>query len=233
MAIHHARAYFNACMSPEPASAEDWAEAAEARVLDAALAIAPETGWNSRLVARAAKAAGLSRGEAELLLPNGARDLAALAARRHLRRTFEKLDGLDPRSLKVRERIRRAASAKVDATLEDGAAARRLAGYLALPGNVPFALRLFWEAADALWVWAGDTAVDENHYSKRAILAGVLMSTLAVRLRHGRDAARLHLDARIEDVMRFERWKAGLKPPRLGERLAHGLARLRYGRGSG
>ncbi|MDP8917188.1 MAG: COQ9 family protein, partial [Pseudomonadota bacterium] len=125
------------------------------------------------------------------------------------------------------------ASAKVEATLEDGPAARRLAGFLALPQNVPFGLRLFWETADALWVWAGDTAVDENHYSKRAILAGVLMSTLAVRLRHGRDAARLHLDDRIENVMAFERWKAGLKPPRLGERLAHALASLRYGSGRG
>lgn len=211
---------------------EDWAETAEERVLTAALAIAPDTGWNARLVARASAAASLSRGDAELLLPNGARDLAALASRRHLRRTFEMLDGLDPLTLKVRERIRRAASAKVDATLEDGAAARRLAGFLALPPNVPLALQLFWDSADAIWRWAGDTAVDENHYSKRAILAGVLMSTLAVRLRHGRDAARLHLDDRIADVMAFERWKAGLKPPRLGDRLAAVLAQLRYGRGA-
>jgi ubiquinone biosynthesis protein COQ9 len=218
---------------PAGDSAPDWAEAAEARVLEAALAIAPDTGWNSRLVTRATRAAGLTRGEAELLLPNGARDLAALAAARHLRRTFEMLDGLDPSTLKVRERIRRAASAKVDATMEDGAAARRLAGYLALPHNVPFGLKLFWDAADALWRWAGDTAVDENHYTKRAILGGVLMSTLAVRLRHGRDAARMHLDDRIENVMAFERWKAGLKPPRLGERLAHGLAALRYRSGGG
>lgn len=207
----------------------DWADEAEERVLEAALAIAPDTGWNARLVARAAAEAGLSRGDAELLLPNGARDLAALATRRHISRMFVKLEGLDPTTLKVRERIRCAVSAKVDATMEDGPAARRLAGFLALPPNVALALRLFWESADAIWRWAGDTAVDENHYSKRAILSGVLMSTLAVRLRHGRDAARLHLDDRIENVMAFERWKAGLKPPRLGERLAHALAALRYG----
>lgn len=213
--------------------APDWAEAAEERVLDAALAIAPDTGWNRRLADRAARAAGLSRGDAELLLPNGARDLAAIASRRHLRRTFEKLDGLDPLTLKIRERIRRAASAKVDATMEDGAAARRLAGFLALPQNAPLALKLFWDTADALWRWAGDTAVDENHYTKRAILAGVLMSTLAIRLRHGRDAARLHLDDLIDSVMAFERWKAGVKPPRIGARLAHGLASLRYRTSSG
>jgi chemotaxis protein methyltransferase CheR len=55
--------------------------------------------------------------------------------------------------------------------LNDDAAVRRWAGFLALPFNLPLALRLLWESADALWRWAGDTATDENHYSKRAILS--------------------------------------------------------------
>lgn len=216
-----------------PDGTPDWADAAEARVLLAALAIAPKTGWNARLVARAAKAAGLSAGDAELLLPNGARDLAALAARRHLARMFDRLEGVDPRALKVRERIRRAARAKIEATAEDGPALRRLAGYLALPAHLPLGLRLFWESADAIWRWAGDTATDENHYSKRAILSAILASTLAIRMAHGRDAARLHLDARIDNVVAFERWKAGRQSLRLGAEIAAALARLRYGAPSG
>ena len=39
---------------------------------------------------------------------------------------------------------------------------------------MPLGLRLAWESADALWRWAGDTATDENHYSKRVLLAGIL-----------------------------------------------------------
>ena len=209
----------------------DWAEQTEQRVLDAAFTIAPETGWNSLLVRRAAAACGLSRGDAELLLPNGPKDLAALAARRHLARTFVRLEGVDPMALKVRERIRTAAWAKVEATMEDGPAARNLAGFFALPQNVPLALRLFWEAADALWRWAGDTATDENHYSKRAILSAILASTLAVRLGSGELAARDHLDARIEDVMRFEKWKATRPKWSLGPQIAEALAGLRYPRG--
>ena len=209
----------------------DWAEAAEARVLAAALRLAGDTGWTRRLVRRAAAEAGLSPGDAELLLPNGPRDLAALAAREHLRRMFARLQGIDPRVLKIRERIRVAAQAKVDATVEDGPEALRAqAGFLMLPHNVPLALRLFWEAADAIWRWAGDTATDENHYSKRAILLGVLASTLAVRMSSGDGPAREHLDARIENVMAYERFKAKLTPGRLGPDLAAALARLRYGR---
>jgi ubiquinone biosynthesis protein COQ9 len=208
----------------------DWAQAAEERVLLAALAIAGDTGWNSTLVARAAEAAGLSRGDAELLLPNGARDLAALASRRHLRIAMAELARLDPSTLKVRERIARGVEAKMEVTAADGRASRRLAGFLALPGNLALGTRLLWEAADAIWRWAGDTATDENHYSKRLILAGVLTSVIAVRLTSGRDAARAELAARIDNVMAFEKWKAGLPRLGLGDQLAGALARLRYGR---
>jgi ubiquinone biosynthesis protein COQ9 len=207
----------------------DWAAAAEGRVLEAALRLAPLFGWNRRLVAAAAREAGLSAGDAELLLPHGARDLAALAARRHLDRTFARLEGVDPAGLKIRERIRVAVDAKVEATVEDGPALRAQAGFYMLPPNVPLAMRLFWESADAIWRWAGDTATDENHYSKRAILAVILATTIAVRMASGAGPAREHLAARIEDVMRFERWKAGLKLWRFGRELAEALAKVRYG----
>ena len=212
------------------APAPDWAEAAEERVLLAALGIAGDTGWNSTLVARAAKAAGLSPGDADLLLPNGARDLAALASHRHLRIAMTELARLDPSTMKVRERIARGVEAKMEAAAADGRASRRLAGFLALPPNLPLGARLLWEAADALWRWAGDTATDENHYSKRLILSGVLAEVIAVRLNSGREAAQGQLAARIDNVMAFEKWKAGLPSLGLGDQLAGALARLRYPR---
>lgn len=212
-----------------PDAEPDWAEAAEERVLLAALGLAGDVGWNSTLVARAAKAAGLSPGDAELLLPEGVRDLAALASRRHLRLAMEELARLDPASLKVRERIARGVEAKMEATAADGRASRRLAGFLALPPNLPLAGHLFWEAADAIWRWAGDTATDENHYTKRLILSGVLATTISVRLTSGREAAQAELAARIDDVMAFEKWKAGLPRLGLGAQLAGALTRVRYG----
>ena len=209
----------------------DWAEEAEQRVLDEALRLAPETGWNARLVARAGAAAGLSAGDVELLLPHGAKDLAALATARHLERAFQRLEGVDPVTLKVRERIRIAVQAKVEGTVDDGPALRNLAGFLCLPLNLPLALALLWKSADAIWRWAGDVAVDENHYSKRAILSAILATTLAVRMTSGKAAADHHLDRRIDNVMAFERWKAGRTRWHLGPEIAVALARVRYGRG--
>jgi len=204
---------------------------AEQRLLTAAIDEAPRLGWTSRLVAAAARGAGVSDGEAELILPHGPRDLAALLGRRHDERALAMLADRDPASMKVRERIRWAVFARVEAAMEDEAAVRRWSGFLALPSCVPLALRLLWASADSLWRWAGDTAADENHYSKRVLLAEILASTLAIRLASGAGAAEEHLDRRIAGVMAFEKWKTQRPQRGLGGRLAARLGRLRYGGG--
>ena len=206
----------------------DWADDTEQRILDAALVLAPEMGWTQSMVWRAARRAGLTRGEAELLLPHGPRDLAALLSRRHDAAAMAALSGVDPMTLKIRERIARAVSARLEAAFADEPALRRWAGFLALPTSAPLALRLVWESADLIWRWAGDTATDENHYSKRAILSGILISTLAVRLSKGREAAQEDLAARIDNVMAFEKWKAGINPGQHLTDFARALGRMRY-----
>jgi ubiquinone biosynthesis protein COQ9 len=59
----------------------------------------------------------------------------------------------------------------------------------------------------------------------------VLATTIAVRLTSGREAARAELASRIDNVMAFEKWKAGLPRWGLGAQVAGALARLRYGSG--
>jgi len=223
------------CMSDATTDRDqDWASEAEQRVLDAALALAPAEGWTDRMTARAGAACGFSAGETELLLPHGPADLAALLCRRHDAQALAALTDVDPASLKVRERIARGVAARLDAALADGAAERRLAGFLALPANLPLAARLAWESADALWRWAGDTATDENHYSKRVLLAGILTGALAIGLASGREAALAFVDRRIEQVVAFEKWKATTKvrPSMWLAQAAHRMGQRRYGRGA-
>ena len=207
----------------------DWAEAMEQGVLDAAVRLAPELGWNARLVRAACATEGLSPGDQELLLPNGARDLAALLSRRQDARALGTLGTLDAAALKIRERISRAVAARLDAGAQDLAATRRCAGFLALPGNADLGLKLAWESADRLWLWAGDTATDWNHYSKRAILSGILIPALTMRWFDGREAAEAFVAARIENVMAFEKWKAGKDFDAPLKTVTDMLSRMRYG----
>ena len=212
-------------------AAADWADGAEQEVLDFALALAPHEGWTWRLARLAGRAAGFSDGETELLIPHGAADLAALLSRRHDARALRILKDIDPASLKIRERIAAAVSARLDAAAPDETAVRGWMGFLALPPNVALGGKLAWESADAIWRWAGDTATDENHYSKRVLLAGILTGALAVRLTSGRAAALFFVDRRIANVMGFETWKAAtrFRPYDLVAAAAAALGKLRYG----
>lgn len=210
----------------------DWADETEAKLLDGVLARAGTLGWSAAAAAEAGRALGLSRGDLELLAPEGPRDLAALLSRRDDRTALAALDAADASALKVRQKIQAGVEARLEAAAAHGEAARRWAGFLAMPPNAALGLRLAWESADAIWRWAGDTATDENHYSKRTILSGVLIPAMTLRLNRGAEEAHAFVTRRIEDVMRFEKWKAGLPKPRDAAELAvAALTRLRYGRG--
>ncbi len=189
----------------------------------------PRLGWTARSLALGAREIGLSVADCQLLLPGGPRDLAALFSQHHDRGALEALKAQDPTDLKIRQRIRLAVVARCDAAMQDDAAVRRWAGFLALPTNVPLGLRLAWASSDVLWRWAGDTATDENHYSKRGLLTEILVSTLAIRLTGTRLSAEAHLDRRIDAVMAFERWKGRLGKRDTLARAAQWLGALRYG----
>jgi ubiquinone biosynthesis protein COQ9 len=201
--------------APAPQATEpqvDWATQAEQDLLEAMLAAAPREGWTWRAVKLAGHKLGFSDGETELLVPHGPEDLAALMSRRHDTRALLALKDVDPAALKIRERIARAVEVRLDAAAADEPATRRWMGFLALPHHMGLAGKLAWESADVLWRWAGDTATDENHYSKRAILGGILSTAMAVRMSGGRADALAFVDRQIQHVMDFEKWKAWTWP---------------------
>ena len=207
----------------------DWADRMEQAVLDAAVARAPRFGWNGRLVRAACEAEGLSAGDQELLFPHGARDLAALLSRRHDARAIQALAATPAESMKIRQRIAAAMSARMEAGAQDLEATKKCAAFLALPQNADLGLSLAWETSDLLWRWAGDTATDWNHYSKRTILSGILIPALTMRWFQGRDEAEAFVARRIENVMAFEKWKAEKDFEAPIRRVTDVLARLRYG----
>ena len=207
---------------------QDWADLAEQRLLDAAIPRAADLGFSPALLKAAGEASGLSEGDVGLLLPNGPADLVALLSRRHDEKTMETLAGLDVSQLKIRQKIFEGVSARMEASAADQEASKRAAGFLTLPQNLSLGARLTWESADRIWRWAGDTATDENHYSKRAILSGILAPALTMRLFDGNEPAEAFVAARIENVMAFEKWKAGLKVSEPLKAAAEALAKMRY-----
>ncbi|HWA90523.1 MAG TPA: COQ9 family protein [Rhizomicrobium sp.] len=181
-------------------------------VLEAALAHAGADGFNDATLARAGIEAEVGAETLQHLFPQGAASLVeeySLFADAAMERALPDLAGL-----KVRERIRTAVLARIDALKPHKEAARRAAAFLMLPTSLGLATTLIYRTVDSIWRAAGDKATDFNYYTKRAILAGVYTSTLMRWFNDTSDDERetkSFLDARIENVMQFEKVKAELK----------------------
>lgn len=201
----------------------------EQKVLDAALLRAPALGWTRQLVRAACAAEGLSVGDEELLFPNGPRDLAVLLWRRHDAEARASLATLDPATLRIRERIARGIDIRLEVAMAHPEAEKRAAGFMALPIHADLSLKLTWGTADQIWRWAGDTATDWNHYSKRAILSGILIPAMTLRLFDSKAASEAFVAARIDNVMSFEKWKAGKDFDAPLRKVGDLLSGLRYG----
>lgn len=189
-------------------------------------------GWSADAVAAGAEQAGIDADVAAYAFKGGAMDMIA-AWIGHvdvlMEEAFQKTELAD---LPVRERIRRLIVFRLGRVEGIEEALRRALAIMAMPQNAGRALKLGWRSADRIWRLAGDTAVDYNHYTKRAILAGVYGATLTVFANDTSEEkieTMRFLDRRIDGIIRFEKAKGRLFPPN-AERFSptRFMGRLRY-----
>jgi ubiquinone biosynthesis protein COQ9 len=167
-------------------------------------------GWTQAAVDTAADQLGIDRAQARLAVPKDQAskiDLYIRGVDRALEEWFtpERLE-----NLKIREKIRTIVRKRLEIMEPAREAVRRALSILAMPQNVPTALRTGWRTADVMWRIAGDTSTDYNHYTKRLMLGGVYASTLLVWLddqTQGYAETAGFLDRRIDDVMQIEKLK--------------------------
>lgn len=183
----------------------------EQALLDAALAHVPFDGMNQRAIEAGARDIGISTDLARVIFPQGCASLAAAYHRRGDRALRDWLAATPPEG-RFRDRIAAAVWQRLH--LADREMVRAGSAVMALPGNAGLGARLIWETADAIWSGLGDTSEDVNWYSKRATLSAVHAATVLYWL--GDDssdwtATREFLDRRIDGVMQFEKFKAGMR----------------------
>jgi ubiquinone biosynthesis protein COQ9 len=188
-------------------------------------------GWTRQAVDSAAAQLGLDPVQARLAMPKsqpGMIDVYIQEVDRALQAYFtpQRLE-----KLKIREKIRALVWRRLEIMGPAREAVRRALAILAMPQNLPLALRISWRTADLMWRIAGDTSTDFNHYTKRMTLGAVYASTLLVWLddqSQGWSDTAAFLDRRIDDVMRFEKFKAEWRGSSEHLSLSRFLGRLRY-----
>ncbi|GAA0305344.1 hypothetical protein GCM10009087_14050 [Sphingomonas oligophenolica] len=189
-------------------------------------------GWGDGARDAAADAAGLDRDVAAVAFPGGAVDMIDAWFAEIDRAMVEALPPERLATMKIRAKITALVEARLAAIGPNREALRRALAILALPQNLVHGAKLGWHAADLMWRAAGDTATDYNHYTKRAILAGVYAATITVFLDDesaGHADTSAFLARRIEGIMRFEKTKAGfVARTEHMPSLSRFIGRLRY-----
>lgn len=191
---------------------ENTMEQAKARLLQAAEMHVAFDGWSEASFQAAIADSGVNPGLARALFPRGGVDLAVAYHHAGDAAMAVALAARDLTALRYRDRVALAIRLRLEAA--DKELVRRGSTLFALPHHAIEGAGLIWATADAIWTTLGDTARDVNWYSKRASLSAVYGATVLYWLgdmSEGDEATWAFLDRRIENVMQFEKAKAGIR----------------------
>ncbi len=187
------------------------------KLLEAMLPHVPFDGWSEAAFEAAVADSGLEPALARGICPRGAADLAAAYHKRGDDVMREGLEQANLQDMRFRDRIAHAVRLRLEAA-QDKELVRRGMTHFALPAYAPEGARLIWDTCDAIWTALGDSSRDLNWYTKRATLSGVYSSTVLFWLgdeSEGHAETWAFLDRRIENVMQFEKVKAGVRKNKL------------------
>lgn len=176
------------------------------KILKAALPNVVFDGWCWDLVKRAAKDAGYEHHMAAAIFPGKLSDVLKHFADWTDRQMMAALADIDPEELRIRDRVQAAVMARLRVMEEHKHAEKQAMSYWSLPHRVPRAGKILWRSADKIWNWAGDTATDYNHYTKRGLLCGVMSSTFVMWSNHEGESledVEAFLERRISNVLKI------------------------------
>ena len=197
-------------------------------LLDAALNHVAFDGWSKQAFDAAVVDTQMNPVHAATLCPRGAVDLAIAYHQQGDAAMIAALNDADLTDMRFRDKVAHAVRLRIGA-VPDKEAVRRGTTMFAMPHMVPDGTKLIWGTADAIWTALGDTSTDVNWYTKRATLSGVYASVVLFWL--GDDsvegqATNDFIDRRIDNVMQFEKVKAGIRDSAFLKPLTGPLGRI-------
>ncbi|MGH1464483.1 MAG: COQ9 family protein [Cognatishimia sp.] len=185
-------------------------------------------GWGDVTFEAAIADSGVDATVARAIFPRGAVDLAVASHRLGDVRMVAAVQDADLSEMRFRDKVALAVKLRLQ-QCDDKEVVRRGTTLFALPQHGLTGSRLIWGTADAIWQALGDGSKDINWYTKRTTLSAVYASTVLFWL--GDDSLDhadtwAFLDRRIDNVMQFEKAKAGFNKSALGKALSGPLSLL-------
>ena len=177
------------------------------KILEKALLGGKVNGWNDNLMAIAASEAGVDQATVMKIFPKGILDLTDFFFSEINRQTQIKLSGLDLNAMAVRERVASVVRKRLELMAPNRHVVRMIFSMYLKPHFACGTVRNLYSATDFIWRAIGDKSTDFNFYTKRALLAPVLVTTLLFWLNDDSiDYVETwaFLDRRIYDVLKIQ-----------------------------
>lgn len=184
------------------------------KILIAALAAVPELGWSWDAIEQGVKAAKMKPEAAVQAFPDGALDLLAHFADWAEREMIARVQKQRLIHLKVRERVSLCVESWFDVLMLYKEQVKLAMQMSWRPNHGWLATKNMARLCSAIWYECGDNATDFNYYTKRTLLAGVILTTLPVWLRDDSDDQQTTHDFmrdRIDNVLTIGKKMAEFK----------------------
>lgn len=176
------------------------------QILEGALKDVPFDGWSWDVVLAAAKKSEHEANMAHAVFPNKLQDVLIYFSEWVDQQMVEKLQEINIDDMRIRDRVHQGVMTRFEVLEPHKEAVRSALSYWMIPTRKITAGKLMWQAADHIWIWAGDTATDYNHYTKRGLLSGILASTAYIWLNdesENYEKTKAFLDRRINNVLKI------------------------------
>ena len=173
--------------------------------LDIFLEISKESGVTSDSIAASIEKTDIDNDEYSMIFPEGMKDIFIAYSDQINAKMLTQLQQDNATPVRVRDKIRRAVWVRLQ--IMDNYKHIEKAATLFWARKTPLSgAQRLWSAADIIWEWAGDTSTDHNHYTKRGLLSGVMLSTFLYWFNDSSEDytdTQNFLDRRIDNVLAF------------------------------
>ena len=173
--------------------------------------------WSQALLESISQHCGFDKDYHYLLFPDGIREVVEFFENWQDQKMILQLQEQDQIvQLRIREKIALALQIRIK-NIPKLIHIRNNA-YFILPENIFFAMKMAWNSCNLIWYYAGDTATDFNHYSKRGLLVSVYLSSIlfyiADESENAVDTDRF-IDDSLENIINIAKLKNFAKLPEL------------------
>ena len=183
------------------------------KILLAALADVPFDGWAWAVIEQAGEKAGYDRDMVAEAFPDKIQSILLHFSNWADREMLARLEDVSCEDMRIRDRVRRGVAERLNVLEPYKESVRASGSYWLNPFRKITAGKMVWQSADKIWIWAGDTSTDYNHYTKRALLSGVITSTMLAWFNDhsdNREETLAFLDRRIDNVLKIGKLAGGL-----------------------